>query len=332
MEYRLKSVPEDFIVQENLVLPLAESGGHAYVEVRKRGVGTIAASRYLAELLAIEPALVLHAGLKDEEAVTTQWFSVPSDAALRAKTTFTPGVRHDVLGGTAEFVLRGFGDAPLSTGLLPGNTFRIVVRDVSLLASNRISAGDRLDFAFLNLYGPQRFGPPGGLSNAPEIGRAIVEGRWSEALQAYAAQHPDNRTRLEGLNGTPEGILRQAAGEKLLMLFVSALEASRWNAELEERYQRFLADAGRTAAGRSSAVRQMYATCPTLPYVRHYNGGTEACRAIMVQTCLCIHRIWREGPACNIDLQFSLPSGAYATVCLEQWFAQLGAAGQERAP
>ncbi|MFY9510844.1 MAG: tRNA pseudouridine(13) synthase TruD [Rubrivivax sp.] len=331
MEYRLKSVPEDFIVQENLALPLAESGEHAYVEVRKRGVGTIAAARYLAELLAIKPALVVHAGLKDEEAVTTQWFSVPSEAALRAKTTFTPGFRHGVPGGTVEFVLRGFGEAPLSTGLLPGNTFRIVARDVSL-ASDRVSAGDRLDFAFLNLYGPQRFGPPGGLSNAPEIGRAIVEGRWGEALQAYAAQHPDNRTRLEGLTGTPQGILRQAAGEKLLTLFISALEASRWNAELEEKYQRLLADAGRTAAGRSSAVRQMYATCPTLPYVRHYNGGTEAGRATMVQTCLCIHRIWREGPACSIDLQFSLPSGAYATVCLDQWFTELGASGQEGAP
>ena len=72
----IRSLPEDFQVDEQLGFEPEGRGEHLFVLLRKRGENTQWIARQLAELAGIKPVDVNYAGLKDRHAVTTQWFSL----------------------------------------------------------------------------------------------------------------------------------------------------------------------------------------------------------------------------------------------------------------
>ena len=72
---RLRSVPEDFVVDEQLGFEPEGEGEHALVQVRKRGCNTAWVARQLAGLAGIRVREVSYCGLKDRDAITSQWFS-----------------------------------------------------------------------------------------------------------------------------------------------------------------------------------------------------------------------------------------------------------------
>jgi len=73
---RLRAIPEDFQVREELDFTLDGSGEHVWLWVRKRGANTDWVARQLARQAGVAPNAVSYAGLKDRHAVTEQWFSV----------------------------------------------------------------------------------------------------------------------------------------------------------------------------------------------------------------------------------------------------------------
>lgn len=73
----LKAVPEDFIVEEQLSFALSGTGHHLYLQVQKTGANTEWVARQLAAHFKVPARDVGYAGLKDRQAITTQWFSVP---------------------------------------------------------------------------------------------------------------------------------------------------------------------------------------------------------------------------------------------------------------
>ncbi len=74
---RLRSVPEDFRVEEiPLYCPTGE-GDHTFVCVEKRLRTTEDVARALARIAGARARDVGYAGRKDRDAVATQWFSVP---------------------------------------------------------------------------------------------------------------------------------------------------------------------------------------------------------------------------------------------------------------
>jgi len=74
---RLKTVPEDFIVEEVLGFePVEEPGEHLWLWVEKRGLNTDQVAVALAGDLGVDRGAVSYSGLKDRQALTRQWFSV----------------------------------------------------------------------------------------------------------------------------------------------------------------------------------------------------------------------------------------------------------------
>src|SRR5580765_8249934 len=73
----LRSSPEDFKVEEILGFEASGDGPHALLQVRKRGANTEWVARELARAAGCKPFEVGFAGLKDRNAVTTQFFTVP---------------------------------------------------------------------------------------------------------------------------------------------------------------------------------------------------------------------------------------------------------------
>ncbi len=72
----IRSKPEDFQVDEQLRFQPESEGEHLLLRLRKRNTNTEWLSRQLAEFAGVPYRDVSYAGLKDRNAVTSQWFSV----------------------------------------------------------------------------------------------------------------------------------------------------------------------------------------------------------------------------------------------------------------
>ncbi|HEU5442534.1 MAG TPA: tRNA pseudouridine(13) synthase TruD, partial [Steroidobacteraceae bacterium] len=162
---RLRSEPEDFLVEELLGFEAAGAGQHVLLKVRKRDANTQWIARELARACDCRPGDVGYAGLKDRHAVATQWFTVP-------QSRLSP---EDWIGiGSGEFqVLEAHRHSrKLPRGALAGNRFAIKVRDAHIddasLAS-RLAALERRGVP--NYFGPQRFGRGG--ANLKRLGEDV---------------------------------------------------------------------------------------------------------------------------------------------------------------
>ncbi len=167
---RLRTDPEDFVVDEELGFDPEGAGPHVLLQVRKRDANTEWVAREIARLAGCRPADVGYAGLKDRRAVTTQWFSVPGAGRAPAAWVGASGPGYEVLAAHAH-------RRKLPRGALAGNRFRIRVRE---LAGDRGALGARLEHiasrGVPNYFGEQRFGRGGG--NVAWLAGAAAEPDW----------------------------------------------------------------------------------------------------------------------------------------------------------
>ena len=161
---QIKVSPEDFQVDEIPAYLPCGSGTHLYLLVEKRGRTTRDVVRALARTLGVEDRDAGVAGLKDRQALTTQWLSFPTAASPDAASLSGDGFR--VLSASRH-------ENKLRTGHSRGNHFRIAVHGGDLGAA-RASAAALAERGLPNFFGPQRFGAAG--KNA-EVGRALLQGR-----------------------------------------------------------------------------------------------------------------------------------------------------------
>src|ERR1700686_1266616 len=82
---RIKSVPEDFEVEEIPAYEPSGSGDFLYLWIEKRAMGAEYFVRQVAKRLDIPTGEFGTAGLKDRHAVTRQMVSVPGHLEERAK-------------------------------------------------------------------------------------------------------------------------------------------------------------------------------------------------------------------------------------------------------
>ncbi len=148
----LKARPEDFNVEEIPAYAPSGEGEHLFLWIEKSGVSADELTRHLSRTLDISPGELGTAGLKDKQAVTRQFVSVPRRVEANLPAIDGDGIR--LLKATPH-------RHKLRTGHLHGNRFRVLVRDVSetdsLAKGNAIA--DRVRRSGLpNYFGSQRFG------------------------------------------------------------------------------------------------------------------------------------------------------------------------------
>src|SRR5262245_58536029 len=117
---RIKTVPEDFEVEEIPAYEPCGTGEFLYLWIEKRGLGAEYFMRQLAKRLDLLVGDIGTAGLKDRHAVTRQWVSVPAAVGEHVPQLDGDGIR----------VLRVSRHGnKLRPGHLHGNRFRILLRD-----------------------------------------------------------------------------------------------------------------------------------------------------------------------------------------------------------
>lgn len=159
----LRSAPEDFRVDEVPAYLPSGAGPHLYLRIEKRGRTTRDAVRTLAAALGVPERDAGWAGMKDRDAVTTQWLSFPCAKDPDPSALSAPGLA----------VLEASRHAnKLRPGHVRANRFSLAVRGGDL-ARARAAAEALRERGLPNFFGPQRFGAGG--RNA-EVGRAILRG------------------------------------------------------------------------------------------------------------------------------------------------------------
>jgi len=169
---KIRSLPEDFIVEENLSFEPSGEGEHAFLQIEKKGENTEYVARQLSRFANVRQRDVSYAGLKDRYAVTTQWFSVWLPG--KADPDWTQ------FESDSMKVLRSARHArKLKRGVLSGNSFKLTIRDWQGDQEKTIRQLEQIKAdGIANYFGSQRFGNQGqnvskalGMFDGAKVGR-----------------------------------------------------------------------------------------------------------------------------------------------------------------
>jgi hypothetical protein len=117
---RIKTVPEDFLVEERLSVQPKARGPYALYRVEKRNITTLEAAQILSRALKVRPSAIAFPALKDKVAVAIQHCTVKISASPIPKEIQTTSMAAKLLGHL---------DRPLSPKDLAENKFTVTVRE-----------------------------------------------------------------------------------------------------------------------------------------------------------------------------------------------------------
>ena len=159
--YRIKQVPEDFLVSEESAIKPGKQGRYAYFRLWKREYTTQRAAEHIADFLRLPVKDIGFAGAKDKEAITEQAISVRNGSSKLVEHFKSDDIRLTFL---------GYGDSPISLGDLKGNRFEIIIRNLE-------RAPEKAGF-IINYFDDQRYS-----TNNAQIGELFLRGKFENACR-----------------------------------------------------------------------------------------------------------------------------------------------------
>ncbi|HAU1271213.1 TPA: tRNA pseudouridine(13) synthase TruD [Legionella pneumophila] len=314
-----KLCPEDFQVNELFEGQFSGEGEHIVLKIEKKGLTTEEVVKSLARLINKPIKLISYAGLKDKQALTTQWLSIhaPGEVIEGIETLEAPGWK--ILECTRH-------NKKLRPGFLSGNHFTIALRDVS----NETDLIHRIEQIKLkgvpNYFGEQRFGRDGGnLIKAEEIlvqGRKVkdrfLKGMYFSAARSWLYNLILSRRVKESSWNLPLLDVIQLVGSNSVFVNDKSMDE-----QLLQRIGEKDVSPASPLPGRSKnlvkgtalqIINEVYAEWSAWLDGLEKNGLEEAWRANILYPEQIEYRI-NQG---TVELSFVLPAGAYATVVLRE--------------
>ena len=215
--YKLKQVPEDFIVEERMDLKVIPEGPYLIYQLIKKDENTDHAAELIANALKIKRKDIGYAGLKDKAAITTQYISIKYANKHRI---------NQLSFHQCHLSFMGYSKEPISLGDHKGNQFVVVVRNLDKNAKIK-----RLK-KYINFFGEQRFS----IMNA-KIGKSIIKKNFKEAIEAIMSTNPRYSDSInESLGESPSGYVNalRRIPFKILRLYVSSYQSLLWNKTAEQ--------------------------------------------------------------------------------------------------
>jgi tRNA pseudouridine13 synthase len=314
-----RAKPDDFVVNEIPAFELSGEGEHAYLKIEKCSENTDYVARQLAKFANLPTKHVSYAGLKDRHARTTQWFSVwlpgKKDPDWSAFNTETITVK-----ATGRHARK------LKRGSLSGNHFSIRIRDWQ---------GDKEQAEYIlqaikmqgiaNYFGSQRFGIDGqnvnkaaAVFNGEKVKRLhksiylsavrsflfnqvlaerIKQQNWNSPLVGDALMFDKSGSYFQAQ--IPDEDIRQRVSEGSLHP-----TGMMWGKGVHEV-------SGETLEIEKKLIMQYQDLATGLE-----NAGLEMARRSLRVNVEDMQ--WHYLDSADLQLQFSLPSGSYATALLRE--------------
>ncbi len=317
----IRTIAEDFRVDEDLGFEPDGTGEHVFLSIRKRNANTDWVARQIARVAGVRPGDVSYAGMKDRNAVTTQWFSVQLPG--RDMPEWTP-----MLSDNLQVLSAVRNSRKLRRGALRGNRFTLVVRELSGASAE---LEPRLQgiatHGVPNYFGVQRFGhDAGNLDKAEALfsGKLKVRDRHIRGLYLSAARsHLFNQVLSRRVM---DGTWNKALPGEVLMLngSHSVFTADDIDATLEQRIVAFDIHPTGPLWGRGRpmphdqvlAVEEAALTDYAMFKTGLENAGlSQERRALRL---MVNDLAWEFATADTLQLSFNLPAGAYATSVLRE--------------
>lgn len=165
-----KQSARDFVVEEIPLYPFSGNGEHLILHVRKKNLSTWDLISLIANHLNIKGREIGYAGLKDKNAMTKQYISLPKKYE-RALESFS----HE----NVKILEKTYHKNKIHMGHLKGNRFFIRLKKVTPTAAKKINEALKQISAYgmPNFFGFQRFGIDG---ENYKKGEAILRGKLKE--------------------------------------------------------------------------------------------------------------------------------------------------------
>ncbi len=204
----IKKFPEDFIVEE-IPVGFSGDGDYAVYLLTKKDYNTESAVEHICKSLNIKRKDIKYAGSKDKHAITRQYISIFKDDGKLS-------IDNDDL--KLQFI--SFNDQPLSLGTLQGNKFNIKVRELNIEEMRLFEEHFIQDFIFPNYFDDQRFS-----ENNYDIGLSILKRDFKKACELIGLEVKGN-DYVSALKSIPS---------KTLLFYIHAVQSYLFNKELSEK-------------------------------------------------------------------------------------------------
>ncbi|MEJ2467907.1 MAG: tRNA pseudouridine(13) synthase TruD [Campylobacterales bacterium] len=165
-----KQSVRDFVVNEVPLYPFTGNGEHLILHVRKKNLSTWDLISLLANHLGIKGREIGYAGLKDKNAMTTQYISLPRKYEKKLESFAHENVK---------ILERTYHKNKIHMGHLKGNRFFIRLKKVTPTAAKKIDEALKqiASHGMPNFFGYQRFGIGG---ENWKKGEALLRGKIKE--------------------------------------------------------------------------------------------------------------------------------------------------------
>jgi len=257
----IKTVPEDFVVEEIPQYEFSGEGTHVYAYVQKKNMSTQDMINVISRAMDVRMMDVGYAGRKDTRAVTRQWISIEHIDADKLAAFRSPKIR--VLEVTRH-------TNKLKLGHLKANRFSIRLREFNRPLDEALPLAGRIMETLAargvpNYFGPQRFGYRGDtylmgeaaikndskaffdiLLGRPELDpddkfiearQLYHQGEYEQAVYKWNSAFGEHRLSLKALirlDGNTDRAFEKF-NKRLLNLFVAAWQSDLFNRVLAAR-------------------------------------------------------------------------------------------------
>jgi len=315
----IRSCPEDFVVEEIPRVTPEGEGSHLWLWVEKRSANTDWVARELAKAAGCPLRDIGYAGMKDRHAVTRQWFSVPVSESADENLA-----KLEAEGVTILEIHKH--TRKLKRGTLNGNRFVLKIRAFEGDSAETEQRLEQIKTGGVpNYFGPQRFGRHGG---NVEKGYSLLKRRarmqrnkksiYLSAIRSYMFNHLlAERVRQGVWNTMIVGDLAMLDGTN------SIFPCDIVDAEIEERCQRLDIHPTGPLPGEKGTQPTSAAAELEQSVLSKWPELIEVLVSDRVQASRRSLRLipgdleWEfEGD--TLELSFTLPPGAYATIILRE--------------
>ncbi len=179
----IKSIPQDFIVEEKADLPLRKNGKYRVYLLQKSHWNTLDLIHFLSRSLGLPLEKFSYGGKKDKHGLTNQFITIQDQRDYGRK------------GKNFSLESRGFIERPMGPDLIQGNAFTVTMRNLVDLDLLEKSIDEVKKTGFPNFFDDQRF-----RSYDPERGffaEKVLKRHWNGALQVYFTSAGPDLSRKE---------------------------------------------------------------------------------------------------------------------------------------
>lgn len=314
-----KAIPDDFRVDEILGFELSGTGEHQFLKIEKSGLNTEELIKRLAKAIEKPVKLISHAGLKDRQAITTQWLSVhcPGEEITGL----------DELSGQGWRVLEHHRHLKkLKIGGLHGNQFTLVLRDIDDYESLEKRLACIKASGVPNYFGLQRFGRDGQnvvkaeavLLKGQKVKDRFLRGMYYSAARSYLfnrilSQRVEQQTWNKALSGD---VMQLAGSHSLFKIDTPDELIVKRMIEQDISPASVLWGKGEDLVRLEAQTVQQLALTGFEPWCKalEHHDLSRAYRAHVLQ----LENFTWDWQEDNVTLSFALTAGAYATSVLRE--------------